>query len=289
MSSSVSRRSRPSLGPRSLAMGTNGTEVRGTRSRPSRTPVVDTLICTSVADAVPGGRETAGVAGKGTPAVQALVDGGVPHRLHEYDPAAGGDLGYGMDAAYSSGSTRSGCSRRSSSSWTGTSAGSPWSSPRSTGEVDLRAAAGALGAKRATLADQTRAERTTGYVAGGISPFGQRKALPTVLDETADPVRHDLRQRRPPRPRDRGRPRRPGRRARRRRGRGGPDLVGPEDVGRDLAHAAGVEVLDRPGAARPGCSSGTGRSGRSAPGSAGHRGAGPRGRATPRAGRRRRR
>ncbi len=47
-------------------------------------------------------------------------------------------------------------------------------------EVDLRA----LG-KRAALAEQKRAERTTGYVAGGISPLGQRRVLPTVVDESA--------------------------------------------------------------------------------------------------------
>ena len=47
-------------------------------------------------------------------------------------------------------------------------------------QLDLRA----LG-KRAALADVKAAERTTGYVAGGISPLGQRKRLPTVLDESA--------------------------------------------------------------------------------------------------------
>ena len=39
--------------------------------------------------------------------------------------------------------------------------------------------------KRATLADRTQAERATGYVVGGISPLGQRRKLPTVVDASA--------------------------------------------------------------------------------------------------------
>jgi Cys-tRNA(Pro)/Cys-tRNA(Cys) deacylase len=52
--------------------------------------------------------------------------------------------------------------------------------------LDLKALAAAVAGKRADMAEIALAERTTGYVVGGISPFGQRKALRTVVDETAE-------------------------------------------------------------------------------------------------------
>jgi Cys-tRNA(Pro)/Cys-tRNA(Cys) deacylase len=54
-----------------------------------------------------------------------------------------------------------------------------------TGELDLKALAHAAGGKRAAMADRVAAERSSGYVRGGISPLGQRKALPTVIDNSA--------------------------------------------------------------------------------------------------------
>nr|WP_296065503.1 Cys-tRNA(Pro) deacylase [uncultured Actinoplanes sp.] len=54
-----------------------------------------------------------------------------------------------------------------------------------TGDLDLKSLAQATGGKKAVLADRAAAERSSGYVRGGISPLGQRKQLPTVVDASA--------------------------------------------------------------------------------------------------------
>jgi Cys-tRNA(Pro)/Cys-tRNA(Cys) deacylase len=121
------------------------------------------------------------VAGQGTPATALLARQRVTHRLHTYDVEAD-TPNYGAVVADSLGIAQDRVFKTLVTEVDGalTVAIVPVS-----GDVDLKALAGAVGGKRAGLADRALAERTTGYVRGGISPLGQRKRLPTVLDASA--------------------------------------------------------------------------------------------------------
>jgi Cys-tRNA(Pro)/Cys-tRNA(Cys) deacylase len=117
----------------------------------------------------------------GTPATAALERAGVPHTLHpyEHDPST---ASYGLEAAEVLGVEPARVFKTLLANVEGRTvvAVVPVS-----GMLDLKALAAAVGGKRAVLADAAMAERLTGYVVGGISPLGQRRTLPTVLDESA--------------------------------------------------------------------------------------------------------
>ncbi|MEU6440998.1 Cys-tRNA(Pro) deacylase [Streptomyces sp. NPDC047046] len=117
----------------------------------------------------------------GTPATVALVRAGTAYTLHAYahDPA---HPSYGEEAAEALGVTPDRVFKTLVAEVDGslTVAVVPVA-----GTLDLKALAAAAGGKRAVMADPAAAERTTGYVRGGISPLGQRKALPTVIDDSA--------------------------------------------------------------------------------------------------------
>jgi len=117
----------------------------------------------------------------GTPATVALTRAGVAFtlRAYDHDPAA---ESYGLEAAAALGVEPERVLKTLLVSVDGNLVVGvvPVS-----GQLDLKAVAAAVGGKRAEMAEPRLAERSTGYVVGGISPVGQRKQLPTVLDASA--------------------------------------------------------------------------------------------------------
>jgi Cys-tRNA(Pro)/Cys-tRNA(Cys) deacylase len=116
-----------------------------------------------------------------TPAIRALDRAGVPYTLHPYahDPAA---ASYGLEAAHLLGIPEA----RVLKTLLADAEGRPVVAvvPVS-GWLDLKALARVLGVRRVTMAEPSIAERVTGYVVGGISPLGQTRQLPTVVDVSA--------------------------------------------------------------------------------------------------------
>lgn len=118
----------------------------------------------------------------GTPATDALSAAGVPFQLIEYTHH-GDATDFGAEAARESGRDPAQVFKTLIVS-TGPRQLAVAVVPVS-GRLDLKAFAAALGVKKADLADPRAAERSTGYVVGGMSPLGQRTPLPTVIDASA--------------------------------------------------------------------------------------------------------
>jgi Cys-tRNA(Pro)/Cys-tRNA(Cys) deacylase len=121
------------------------------------------------------------VAGRGTTATVALERAGIPFTVHEYthDPR---HESYGLEASQAMGVAADRVFKTLIAEVDGTlvTAVVPVA-----GNLDLKALATAAGGKRAAMAEVAAAERATGYVAGGISPVGQRRRLRVVIDSSA--------------------------------------------------------------------------------------------------------
>ena len=121
------------------------------------------------------------MAGRGTTATVALERAGIPFTVHEYahDPR---HESYGMEASQALGVPPERVFKTLIAEVDGRLVAAVVPVP---GQLDLKALAAAAGGKRAAMAQVAAAERATGYVAGGISPVGQRRRLPVVLDASA--------------------------------------------------------------------------------------------------------
>lgn len=119
--------------------------------------------------------------GGGTPATVALTRAGIPFTEHayEHDPGA---ASYGLEAAGRLGLDPA---RVFKTLFTVVDGHLVVGIVPVSGQLDLKAVAAAVGGKKAAMADPADAERATGYVVGGISPVGQKRPHPTVLDASA--------------------------------------------------------------------------------------------------------
>jgi len=116
-----------------------------------------------------------------TPAVAVLDRDGAAYTLHPYHHAPGSDS-YGDEAATALGLDPSRIFKTLIAAVDGqlVCAVVPVA-----GKLNLKALAGAVGGKKADMADPARAQRATGYVLGGISPLGHKSALTVVVDLSA--------------------------------------------------------------------------------------------------------
>ena len=119
------------------------------------------------------------MAGRETPATRAASAAGIAHAVHEYAHDPGADS-YALEAAEALGLDPSRVYKTLVVAAAGGADGLTICIVPAADTLDLKAVG-----KRAAMAPTDRAERVTGYVAGGISPLGQRRALPTLVDDSA--------------------------------------------------------------------------------------------------------
>jgi Cys-tRNA(Pro)/Cys-tRNA(Cys) deacylase len=122
------------------------------------------------------------VAGRGTTATAALERAKIPFTVHEYEHDPRSDS-YGMEASAALGLPPDRVFKTLVASVDGRALAVGVIPVHR--HLDLKALAAAVGGKKAVMAVVADAERATGYVAGGISPVGQKKRLPVVVDASA--------------------------------------------------------------------------------------------------------
>jgi len=124
----------------------------------------------------------------GTRALDLIIRAGVAYRLHSYElPERHGRQrddrpSYGADAAAAQGVSPDRVHKTLVASVDGRLVLALVPVDR---ELDMKRLADAVGGRRAVMAEPIEAERATGFVVGGISPLGSRRALPVVIDVSA--------------------------------------------------------------------------------------------------------
>jgi len=158
--------------------------IREARKRDAHMPTMRTASASGITIFCPArlGAKVRFVAGRGTTATIALDRAKIPFTLHEYDhdPRSGS---YGLEASEALGVPPERVFKTLVAAVDG--------GILAVGvvpvhrQLDLKALAAAVGGKKAVMAEVAAAERATGYVAGGISPVGQKKRLAVVIDSSA--------------------------------------------------------------------------------------------------------
>ncbi len=128
------------------------------------------------------------MAGKGTPATAAAQRAKIAHTLHAYahDPS---NRNFGMEAVEVLGLDPARTFKTLIAAPPGIGGAGPAACCAVVpvaAQLDLKALAAIIGVKQLAMAEPAAAERLTGYLVGGISPIGQKKRLPTVIDSTAE-------------------------------------------------------------------------------------------------------
>lgn len=119
-----------------------------------------------------------------TPAIKHAERNNIEFKIHQYehDPSV---QAYGEEAAEAMGADPSRVFKTLLIALNGEDKNLAVAVVPVSSQLNLKAAASSLGAKKAAMADARIAQNTTGYILGGISPLGQKKRLPTLIDESA--------------------------------------------------------------------------------------------------------